>query len=399
MTRYQDLPLRVKFYSLMTLLLLALLLSAAYFTYLRQERLILQFAVENARRYALEIIETREYISSVVRGEPEQNYALVPQVVATEVAKRVTRHSNYSVRQISLRYRNPGNRPDPFEAAQLKAFQTRPREYYTVVQRGEERYFRYLQPMVATASCLECHGSYQSAPEFIRRRFPPGHYSYNYRVGEVIGAVSVTIPVKELYAGLGTSLKLELFSRVLVFLIVVTVLGVVLRRQIIDPIKMVAESIVRVTRTGRFEEKLPQRSKDEVGLLIAAFNDMMEELNRKTRQSQEADQRYRRFIEMANSAVITFLKDGKIVISNQKAEELFGRSRADLLGVSVFALVSDPEALKERLAAGAGVREESFYQQVADQSGRVTAVDMVVSASGSEAEPMFTAILRERHGS
>ena len=34
-----------------------------------------------------------------------------------------------------------------------------------------------------------------------------GHYSYNYRLGEVIGAVSVSIPMVDLYHDIGVNLE------------------------------------------------------------------------------------------------------------------------------------------------------------------------------------------------
>jgi len=397
MTRLVDLPISVKFFGLMSLLLIALLLATGIFTYQRQKTFIVTFAVDNARTFATQLIETREYMSAAIKGEPEQNYKLVPQVVATQVAKRVTQNSKFYVRQVSLRYRNPENRPDQYEAAQLQAFAKHlDTEVYGIVKTGDTSVFRYLQPMLATASCLECHGSYETAPNFVRQRFPPGHYSYNYRVGEVIGAVSVSIPVKDLYAQLGADLKLDLLVRGVVFLAVIIVMGVIMSRQIIHPIKMLSEGITRVTKTGNFDQKLPQKSHDEIGLLIGAFNDMMDELAHRTLQSRESDERYRRFIEVAASAVITFMKDGKIVIANQKAESLFGRSRQELLGESVFDFIEEGEALKDRLAQGAEIKEESSGQRVRGAGGKLIPVEMVVSASRTDREPMFTAILRER---
>ena len=396
MTRFADRPIRIKFFGLMSLLLLVLFIITAIFTYQRQESFILNFAVDNARTFASQLIQTRDYMSSVVKDEPEHNYNLVPQVVATQVARRVTQNSKFYVRQVSLRYRNPENRPDQFETTQLKAFARDPSsEVYEIVENGGPRAFRYMQPMLATASCLECHGSYESAPNFVQKRFPPGHISYNYKVGEVIGAVSVTIPMKDLYAQLGANLKLDIISRGLIFLIVILVMAIIMSRQIIDPVKRVSEGIIRVTRTGNFDEKLPQASHDEIGSLVGAFNELMEELARKTLQSREADERYRRFIELSGSAVLTFLKDGKIVIANQKAEALFGRNRQSLLGESIFSYLDDGAALKEKLAAGEEVTEESYPHKVRRAGGRLVEVEMVVSASRTDREPMFTAILRE----
>lgn len=397
MSRLTDLPIRVKFFGLMSVLLIALLLATGIFTYQRQKEFVLKFAVDNARSFATQLIETREYMSSVVKDEPEQNYNLVPQVVATQVAKRVTQNSKFYVRQVSLRYRNPENRPDSYETAQLQYFVKHPNaEVYDIVKTGDTSSFRYLQPMRATLSCLGCHGSYESAPNFVKRRFPPGHYSYNYTVGEVIGAVSVTVPVKDLYAELGANLKLDLLARGLVFLIVVVVMGAIMSREIIRPIKMLSEGILHVTKTGSYDEKLPQESHDEIGMLIGAFNDMTDELSRRTVQSIEADQRYRRFIEVAASAVITFMKDGKIVIANQKAESLFGRPRKALLGESIFPFLEDGAALEERLAQEGEFQEETSRQKVLRADGSLTEVEMVVSASMTDREPMFTAILRER---
>src|SRR6185369_12538239 len=133
MTRFSDLPIRTKFDVLMSLLLVVLFLAAALFTYQRQKSFVLRMAVDNARSFARELIETRDYMSSVVKGEPEHNYNLVPQVVATQVAKRVTQHTRYYVRQVSLRYRNPQNRPDEYETRHLKLFAQNPsREVYDV---------------------------------------------------------------------------------------------------------------------------------------------------------------------------------------------------------------------------------------------------------------------------
>lgn len=397
MTRLADLPIRTKFLGLMSLLLIALLLAAGLLIYDRQKSFIIKFAVDNARTFATQLIETREYMSSVVKGEPEQNYNLVPQVVATQVARRVTQHSKFYVRQVSLRYRNPENRPDPYEVAQLERFKQDPEtEVYGIVERDGASVFRYLQPMRATASCLECHGSYETAPAFVQKRFPPGHYSYNYQVGEVIGAVSVSIPMKDLYTQLGANLKLDLLSRGLVFLIVTIVMAIIMNRQIIAPIKLLSDGITQVTRTGKFDEKLPQKSNDEIGMLIGAFNEMMEELSHRTVQSREADERYRRFIEVAASAIITFLKDGKIVIANQKAESLFGRSRRELLGESIFPFIEDGEALADRISQQADFKEETSIQRVRTIGGKWVEVQMVVSASQADREPMYTAIFREK---
>lgn len=401
MARFSTLKINTKFNLIMSLLLITLFLVAAILTYERQQSLIMKVAVDNARTFARQIIETRDYMSSVVRDEPAHNYALVPQVVATQVAKRMTKDSPYYVRQVSLRYRNPENRPDEYETELLRKFATKTvKESYTVVTVKGESTFRYMLPMVAEKSCLECHGTYEEAPQFIRERFPRGHYSYDYKVGEVIGAVSVRIPMTDLFHEIGTNLKLDLVSRGGIFFIIIFIMAALVRLTIITPIKTLSEAITNVTKTGNFAERIPQVSKDEVGQLIGSFNEMMEELERTTLQRMESEDRYRKFIEITQSAVVTFLENGKIVISNRKAEELFGLSKQELLGESIFAYLEDGEALKQGIAAflregkGGGVGETTSHR-FRDKHGRFTNVEMALSASRTDHKPMFSAILRE----
>jgi len=401
MSWFANLRIGAKFNLIMSLLLITLFLVAAYMTYHREQSLLLKTAIDNARNFAKVIIETRDYMSSIVKGEPDNNYNLVPQVVATQVAKRLTKDSKYYVRQVSLRYRNPNNRPDSYETTQLKAFAEKAvKESYSIVNVKGEEAFRYMLPMFAEKSCLECHGDFDKAPLFVRLRFPRGHYSYDYKLGEVIGAVSVTIPMDDLYREIGANLKLDIASRGAIFLVIILMMGALIRWTIIDPVKLLSATIGRVARTGSFAERIPQRTNDEIGQLIRAFNDMMTELEHKTLQSRESEERYRKFIEMARSAVVTFMEDGKIVISNQKAEELLGLSRQALLGENLFSFLEKGEALKNGIEAfmrdgtGGGVGETS-RQRVRNINGTMTEVEMALSASMTDHKPLFTAILRD----
>jgi hypothetical protein len=178
--RLDDLKINTKFNIIISLVLISLFLVAATLTYERQQALVLKIAVKNARIIASQIIETRDYISCVVHGEPEHNYNLVPQVVTTRIAARITRESKYYVRQVALSYRNPENRPDEYETTMLREFAGKPgHESYNVVETQRGKVFRFMLAVIAEESCLECHGVYEKAPAFVRARFLAGHYSYN----------------------------------------------------------------------------------------------------------------------------------------------------------------------------------------------------------------------------
>jgi PAS domain S-box-containing protein len=335
-----------------------------------------------------------------VTSEPEHNEKLIPQVAATHIAQQLTRGSNYYVRQVSLRYRNPDNRPDTFETAQLTTFRDlKAAETWQVTRDNGKKSLRYLLPMVSDESCLTCHGSYDTAPAFVQRRFPRGHFSYGYKIGEVIGAVSVSIPMEGLYQQIGTNLRGDILFDGLLLLIFITISGWVIRRTILIPVKSVATHIATVAHSGNFSERLEQQGGDEIGELVASFNELMAELDRKTVQRVESEDRYRNFIEIAQSPIVTFMSDGKIVISNLKAEKMFGLTKQELLGQSIFDFMEHGDALQaavaEYFSAGSSTLiGDTTRQKVRDVCGKLFEVEMVISVSQSDQSPMFSAILR-----
>ncbi|MBK5276205.1 MAG: DUF3365 domain-containing protein [Desulfuromonadales bacterium] len=400
MTFFSRLRVNTKFNIISSLLLIALFVALAYSSYRRDQSLIMKGAVDTARTISRQIIETRDYLSRIVTTEPEYNENLIPQVAASRVARQLTQGSNYYVRQVSLRYRNPDNRPDDFETAQLTTFRdVKAAETWQVTVEKGKKSLRYLLPMVSDQSCLVCHGSYDTAPAFVQRRFPRGHFSYGYKVGEVIGAVSVSVPMEGLYHEIGSNLKRDILYDGLVLAAFILISGWIIRRTILTPVKAVAASIAEVAHSGNFSERLEQRGEDEIGALIASFNELMAELDRRTIQRIESEDRYRNFIEIAQSPIITFMSDGKIVISNQKAEKLFGLTKQELLGQSIFDFMEKgvvlQGAMRDYFSAGSSdLIGTTTLQKVRDVCGRLFEVEMVISVSQSDQSPMFSAILR-----
>jgi len=383
-----------------SLLLIALFLALALSSYRREQELIIKGAVDNARTISQQIIETRDYLSKHVTHEPEQNPDLIPQVAASKIAKQLTSGSNYYVRQVSLRYRNPDNRPDRFETEQLNDFKgPKPREVWRVSKDGNKKSLRYMLPMTADQSCLTCHGSYESAPKFIQARFPKDHFSYGYQVGEIIGAVSVAVPMEGLYRQIRHNLKRDVIYDGIVVTIFIIITGWILHRSIITPLKKVTASISEVAKTGNFSQRIELKRSDEIGELIDSYNILMSELDHKTRQRIESEERYRNFIEIAQSPIVTFMSDGKILISNQKTEKLFGLTKEELLGQSIFEFMENGEELKKALNDYLTVGKSDLIgtttrQKVRDVCGRLFEVDMVISVSQSDQSQMFSAILR-----
>jgi hypothetical protein len=125
--------------------------------------------------------------------------------VCSEAAPQVAaEHSKAGlrVRRASERWRNPADKPDAWEAGQLRRLATAhakgelPAEVYEVVSSGTWRVLRYLKPIVIGSQCLACHGDPAAIdPEvaaLIRERYPDDT-AVGYREGELRGAVSVSV--------------------------------------------------------------------------------------------------------------------------------------------------------------------------------------------------------------
>jgi PAS domain S-box-containing protein len=402
MAKKNHLKLNFKFNLLISCVLVILFLLTAYLTYHNQQGVAQKVALEQSRNISRELSVTFNHMSKIVRNEPETNYSLVPQVLTTQIAKKISADDRYSIRQVSLNFRNPDNRPDKYETEQLKAFATSDTtEIYRVIKEPEKDVFRYMQVMIAEPSCLHCHGTFESAPPYIQQRFPQDHPSYNYKVGDITGAISVVMPMTDLYEDVASGFKKTLYYRAGILVLVVIVTWFFVRRFIIAPIQSASNTIHRITSTGNLKERIPPgRSPDEIGQLLLDFNTMMDELNRTTLQRQESEDRYRSLIEAAHSAVLTFLENGNIVISNQKAEQLFGLSRSRLLGEIIFNYIEDNGVLKAKVDAFSKSAKRENYKEtirckVRDGGGKNMDMEItLILASAIDNTPMFTAIFR-----
>ncbi len=117
--------------------------------------------------------------------------------IAPQIASELSRQSGAKVARTSLRYRNPANAPEPWQAAVLRDFEARADdgsslEYFAREADGTVRYMTVIR---TDGVCLACHGA--SIPPEIRESIATG-YPYDramgYSLGDVRGAFSITWP-------------------------------------------------------------------------------------------------------------------------------------------------------------------------------------------------------------
>ncbi|RMF48185.1 MAG: DUF3365 domain-containing protein, partial [Deltaproteobacteria bacterium] len=264
MSNWRSMGLLARVNLIVVVVLLIFFAAGAWFGYQLQQDYVLNEAVEKARLVAQEAIRTREYLSrQLVTGQVELNlerYGLIPVVASQRIGRRIADDLGYVIRQTSLRTRNPVNSPDAFERQALERFIAEPelKEIYQVRDQDGPAVFRYLKPFVADQSCLRCHGDPKQAPEFIRKLFPADKdQAYNYRIGEVIGAASVSIPMDRLSEQVSANLRLDLLRLGGLFLVLASFLSLLIKLSVLKPLGLLGQAIRRTVETGRFANRIP----------------------------------------------------------------------------------------------------------------------------------------------
>ncbi len=103
-----------------------------------------------------------------------------PAWVTREVFEGMNSESSPAIvsRLTSLKYLNPVNKPDPWEEAALRKFEEGATEEATETILKNKPYLRIMRPFRIEEGCLRCHGS------------------QGYKIGDIRGGISISIPLE-----------------------------------------------------------------------------------------------------------------------------------------------------------------------------------------------------------
>ncbi len=165
-----------------------------------QNDLVIGQAKHQARMLHRQLILTREWVSDhhglfVVKTDnvienpyldqpnlhTETGVTLVkrnPAMVTRELSEYAMKAGYGWFRVTSLKPVNPLNKPDDFERSSLELFEKQDlQEYIEIRTDNAEKNLRYIAPLLVKPSCLECHAK------------------HGYKVGDIRGALSISIPI------------------------------------------------------------------------------------------------------------------------------------------------------------------------------------------------------------
>jgi signal transduction histidine kinase len=191
----------------------------------------------------------------------------------SRVAAEFTEVTGYKLKQTSLEPVNQKNAPDDFEKRVMQMFrQGDATEYYAVVTDGDgKRYFRYMKALRTKEQCISCH---------------PG-----YAVGDLRGSISVVAPYEDIAAATRKNLIYILATVQLLTFSIIAVLYYLSRKIVTVPLKELIKEVegsAKEIQKGEEVKDIPVRSRDEIGMLASAFNNLRKSLSESFKRKNEA---------------------------------------------------------------------------------------------------------------
>lgn len=278
MERLSEMKIAQKFVLLIAVVAVVVTAVGLYFMY-QQEQSKISYMLEGRGK----IIEaqtqvTRSYIAknyvqkikNMKKSEEiiiSQNHLENPQAIplpataTREISEEISKMGLFNARLISAQPLNPANAAkDRFEEEAVKAIQSGAESYSRIEESNGTMTFRRASADKATTqACIGCHAGKQ--------------------VGDVLGVLSVSIPMEQIRAASNESMQRAGFTLVAVVFATVLTMYFMLRWVIIKPLTaMTAISRDIAEGEGDLTKRVPMNGKDEIAELGKWFNVFIEKL-------------------------------------------------------------------------------------------------------------------------
>lgn len=283
--------LSVKLVAGCSLILLGALSMTFYVINERQERLIIRQAENEARAVFQQIVIMRRWIAdhggvfveklpwvepspslagADIVDEQHRHYARkTPAMVTKELADYARDEGLYWFHITSLQLTNPENVPDEFERAALLRFEEETlHEIIAMESMGGNTFLRYISPLYVEDACLGCHSG------------------QGYRVGDIRGAISVTLPLGKIFAEAAENRRTMFVAMLLVVTTLSGALIFLMRRLVLAPMDKLSRSMQGFSE-NRFQGGAILRTGDEFEDLSRSFESMAGRLTEYHEQLQE----------------------------------------------------------------------------------------------------------------
>jgi hypothetical protein len=125
-------------------------------------------------------------------GDSKRFYGKNPALATRElstIANKTSTRASFTVTSDDVRQK--ANSPDAFEKSAIADFSANKNTKF--VEKYEAGSYRYTRPLIVKEGCLKCHGDPKDAPPAVLKKYGDKK-AFHYKVGDVRGIISVTLP-------------------------------------------------------------------------------------------------------------------------------------------------------------------------------------------------------------
>ena len=278
---------KTKIILLVILAQLIILIPGYYVISKTVEKLAIQENVDKARKTALELIAMRHYMATIApyvkfTKKDISRWAATPAFSGRNVAKEVTEKFGFYIKQTSLKYRNPLNKPNKYEKRILKIFEEKHLPEYWEIGKNEkgEEVIRYAKPLIIKKACLKCHGvPGKDVPEKLYKALVKdyGKVAFNYKLGDIRGMVSVEVPLSQAKKTIAKVHKIMIIGGIVALIIFIAIILIAIHfffeKDIVKPIQEYAKLLE--THKNDLTIQLEEKGSKEVKTIAKAVNDFL----------------------------------------------------------------------------------------------------------------------------
>ncbi len=187
-----------------------------------------------------------------------------------------------------------------------------------------------------------------------------------------IGYVRLTVSASPMYGESRKTLVDNIISSVIMTVIILIAINILINRLVINPVSGLQRSIT-IFRSGGRHDIVPAHSKDEIGELISAFNQMAETINKDAVEIRKAGDVLRLSEEKFSKAfrsgptlmAISTIKEGIFIDVNDAFLRTFGYKKEEVIGrtsveLGIWADTEERNRIIDRLSKHETIKNEEI---------------------------------------
>ncbi|MBI2472469.1 MAG: DUF3365 domain-containing protein [Planctomycetes bacterium] len=234
--------------------IVAVVICTGILTYIntkRQKTQMLEEVRKQARSAADQLISTRKVIAEkqkAINTDSKGNFefkGVIPAIVGREIAEHFSQTTIFKMKQTSLKYRNPNNKPDAWEIQQLERFESNPdlKDFSETTKLEDgSKVFRLMVPLKIEEACMKCHGDPANSSTKDGKDIA-GRQMENYKVGDIRGGISVIAPLATINAAIASNNYFNIFGNA-ICVIVIGVVVFLIARNVVSMLKRLVVNLM-----------------------------------------------------------------------------------------------------------------------------------------------------------